>query len=199
MDPGRRHLGAPLLHGNAPAEHPGRAGLRHRRDRLRPRSAGRGLGIATDTGQVPLVWQSGRDVSGWSKTTLPDAGKAGAAAAVRCAATTCAVAGRVDGTLALWQMTDGRWSRLAGLPPIAVGDDDRLAAPLSPDGPVTEIVSDRGQVKVVAAAGETTTVRTAAGPTGAVTAAVQVGPSVYVIAGGPAGPTLWQADAAALR
>ena len=158
-----------------------------------------GWGIATDTGQVPLVWQSGPDASGWRKTTLPDAGKAGAAAAVRCAASTCAVAGRVDGTLALWQMTDQRWSRLSGLPPIAVGDNDRLAAPLSPDGPVTEIVADQGQVKIVEAAGETTTVRTAAGPTGVVTAAVQVGPSVFVIAGDPAAPTLWQADAAALR
>ncbi len=157
-----------------------------------------GWGIASDTGQTPLVWQSGPGGSGWTKTALPGAGKAGAAAALRCAAATCAVSGRVDGMLALWQLADHRWSRVQGLPAIPVGDSDQLAAPLAPDGPSTQIVSDQGQVKIVEA-GESTSVRTAAGPTGAVTAAVQVGPSVYVIAGDPAAPQLWRADAAALR
>jgi hypothetical protein len=156
--------------------------------------AGWQIATGAGAGQAPVVWQSGPDAAGWNKTVLPDAGKAGTSTAIRCAATTCAVAGKVDGDLALWRLADGRWSRVAGLPPIAVGDSDRLAAPLDIDGSLTEVVADQGQVKVVGV-GETTSTRKAAGPTGPVTAAVRVGPSVFVVAG----ERLWQADAAALH
>jgi hypothetical protein len=156
--------------------------------------AGWQVGTGTGGGQVPVVWRSGPDADGWNKAVLPDAGKAGTSAAIRCAAATCAVAGRVDGMLALWRLADGRWSRVAGLPPIPVGDADRLAAPLDTDGSVVEVVADGGQVKVVEA-GQTASTRNAAGPTGPVTAAVRVGPSVFVVAG----DRLWQADVAALR
>jgi hypothetical protein len=140
------------------------------------------------------VWRSRPDAAGWVKTVLPDAGKAGTAKAIRCANATCAVAGTVDGALALWRLVDGRWSRVTGLPPIAVGDADRLAAPLDADGSLTAVVAERGQVKVVEA-GEAPTTHDAAGPTGAVTAAVRVGPSVFVVAG----DRLWQADVAAVH
>ena len=96
--------------------------------------------------------------------------------------------------LALWRLVDGRWSRVSGVPPIAVGDTDRLAAPLDADGSLTAVIADRGQVKVVVA-GEPASTHDAAGPTGAVTAAVRVGPSVFVVAG----DRLWQADVAALH
>jgi hypothetical protein len=156
--------------------------------------AGWQIATGAGAGQAPVVWQSGPGAAGWNKTVLPDAGKAGTSAAIRCAATACAVAGKVDGNLALWRLADGRWSRVAGLPPIAVGDSDRLAAPLDIDGTLTEVVADQGQVKVVEA-GETASTRKAAGPTGPVTAAVRAGPSVFVVAG----ERLWQVDAAALH
>ncbi|HEY0813310.1 MAG TPA: hypothetical protein VGE11_08495 [Pseudonocardia sp.] len=145
--------------------------------------------------QAPVVWQSGPDVAGWRKTVLPDAGSAGTAVAVRCATSGCAVAGRVDGVLALWRLAEGTWSRVAGIPPIPVGDADRLAAPLDPDGAPTQIVSDDGQVKVITA-GQPTSVRVADGPTGTVLGAAEVGPTVYVVAGDPAAPRLWQTTAA---
>ena len=156
--------------------------------------AGWQIATGAGAGQAPVVWQSGPDATGWNKTVLPDSGKAGTSMAIRCAPNTCAVAGRVDGNLALWRLTDGRWSRLPGLPPIAVADSDRIAAPVDLDGAPTAIVADQGHVKIVEV-GETTSTRTAAGPTGAVTAAVRVGSSVYVVAG----DQLWQADAAAFR
>ena len=74
--------------------------------------------------------------AGWTKTVLPDAGKAGAAAAIRCAAATCAVSGRWTECWRCGSLADGRWSRVQGLPPIPVGDADQLAAPLDPDGPL---------------------------------------------------------------
>jgi hypothetical protein len=159
--------------------------------------AGWQVGTGAGGGQVPVVWQSGPGAAGWNKVVLPDAGKAGTSAAIRCAGATCAVAGRVDGVLALWRLADGRWSRVAGLPPIPVGDSDRLAAPLDTDGGLAEVVADGGQVKVVEAGEtvETAETRNAVGPTGPVTAAVRVGPSVFVVAG----DRLWQADVAALR
>jgi hypothetical protein len=157
--------------------------------------AGWQIATGAGAGQAPVVWQSGPDAAGWNKTVLPDAGKAGTSTAIRCATTTtCAVAGKVDGKLALWRLADGRWSRVAGLPPIAVGDTDRLAAPLDIDGSLTAVVADQGQVEIIEA-GETTSTRNAAGPTGPVTAAARVGPSVFVVAG----DRLWQADAAALH
>jgi hypothetical protein len=150
-------------------------------------------------GQGPVVWQSGHGAAGWTKTVLPDAGSAGTAVAVRCAASSCAVAGRVDGQLALWRLVGGRWSRVAGVPPIPVGANDRLAAPIDPDGDPTEIVSDAGKVEIVTVGKQAPSMRVAAGPTGTVSAAVQVGQTVYVIAGDPVAPQLWQVDAASLR
>jgi hypothetical protein len=149
-------------------------------------------------GQVPVVWQSGPDAAGWSKTVLPDAGSAGIADAVRCTTSGCAVAGRVDGVLALWRLVDRKWSRVAGLPPVPVGDSERLAAPLDPEGLPTQILSDHGKVEIITV-GESTSVRVADGPTGTVLAAAEVGPTVYVIAGDPSAPELWQTDAASLR
>ena len=60
-----------------------------RRDRgLADRRPGAGAG------QAPVVWRSGPNATGWIKTVLPDAGKAGTSTAIRCASATCAVAGR---------------------------------------------------------------------------------------------------------
>lgn len=161
--------------------------------------AGWQVATGAGSGQAPVVWQSGPGAAGWTKSVLPDAGKAGTASAVRCTASSCAVAGRVDGVLALWRLVGGQWSRVPGLPAIPVGDSDRLAAPLDPDGQPTLIVSDQGKVEIVAVGETPASVRVAAGLTGTVTAAVEVDGSVYIVAGDPAAPQLWRADAAALR
>ena len=151
-------------------------------------------------GPAPVVWQSAALTSGWTRTPLPDAGATGAAVAVRCAETACAVAGRVDGNLALWRSTDGTWSRVAGVPPLRVGDTDPLPAPLNPIGPITQVVSDGPVVRIVRMDGSTAAVHTAEGPAGPASAVVEVGGSVYLVAG-PDEHTrrLWRADAAALR
>jgi hypothetical protein len=145
-------------------------------------------------GPVPVVWRSGAEPGGWTETALPDAGRSGAALAARCAGPSCAVAGRVDGTLALWRLADRRWTRVAGLPGIPVGDDQRLAPPLDPAGRPWQVVSDGGRVVVVDAGGPAPAVRTAVGPTGAVLAAAAAGSSAYVVTDGPDGPRLWRTD-----
>ena len=154
-----------------------------------------GWEIASDTGQTPVVWQSGPDGSGWNKTVLPDAGKAGTSTALRCATTTCAVAGRVDGNLALWRLADGRWSRVPGLPPIAVADSDRLAAPVDVDGSLDRDRGRPGPGEDRRNGGDHVDARRGGPRAEPVTAAVRVGPSIFVVAG----DRLWQADAAAFR
>jgi hypothetical protein len=150
--------------------------------------------------QEPAVWRSTAGDTGWTSTALPDSGKSGAAVAVRCWDGTCGVAGWVDGKLAVWQVTDGTAVRLSGSPPIAVGDRDRLAAPVDVGGRLTQFVSDGGQVKVAWADGGRWTVRDVSGPSGAVTAVVRVGDAVYLLAGSDENArTLWRAEVAAIR
>ena len=146
-----------------------------------------------------MVWRSTGPTSGWTRTPLPDAGTNGAATSVRCA-TTCAVAGRADGVLALWRLTDGTWSRVAGVPAVRVGDADPLPAPLDVDGSVTQVASEGPAVRILRAEEATAGGRTAEGPVGPATAAVAAGGSVYLLAGADEqSRRLWRAAAAALR
>jgi len=135
--------------------------------------------------QRPVVWtlRDGR----YTLTTLPDGGRAAMAITVSCA-DTCAVAGRVDGRLAVWRQTGSTWQRVSGVPDVPVGDHDR---PVPPTGD-TLVYSDRSSVHVATLGGE---VRDAAGPTGVVTAVVRVGDTTYVLAGpgGDNNQTLWRA------
>ena len=173
-----------------------RGGVRDRGDRVRARAwwwrAGRSP--RDGHGQAPVVWQSGPDAAGLEQDRAARRGQGG----------------HLDGDPVRGHHVrgDGKGGRQPGAvaprrrpveprhrpPPIAVGDSDRLAAPLDIDGSLTEIVADQGQVAVVEV-GETTSTRKAAGPTGPVTAAVRVGPTVFVVAG----DRLWQADAATLH
>jgi hypothetical protein len=151
--------------------------------------------------QEPAVWRSAAGNTGWTSAALPDSGRSGAAVAVRCWDGACGVAGWVDGELAVWRVTGGTTAvRLSGAPRIAVGDRDRLAAPVDVDGRLTQFASDGGRVKVAQADGDRWTVRDATGPSGAVTAAVRLGDAVYLLAGSDENAqTLWRADVAALR
>jgi len=154
-----------------------------------------GWQVGGGKGPSPVVWRSTGPASGWTRTPLPDAGTNGAATSVRCAAT-CAVAGRVDGALALWRLTDSTWSRVTGVPTVRVGDADPLPAPLDVDGSVTQVASEGPAVRILRAEEATAGGRTAEGPVGPATAAVAVGGSVYLLAG-PDEQTrrLWRADA----
>jgi hypothetical protein len=155
-----------------------------------------------ETREEPVVWRSTAGTTGWTAEPLPGAGGAGAALAARCGEGACAVAGRVDGALALWRLTDGAALRVDGTPSVAVGEDDRMAAPVEVGGRVTQVVSDGERVRVASADGDGDgdgwTVRDAAGPVGAVTAATRVGDAVYVLAGPGDEQRLWRADVAAL-
>jgi hypothetical protein len=161
--------------------------------------AGWALTSKPGSGPTPYAWQSSSGVTGWTKAALPDAGHDGAAMSVNCWDSTCAIAGRVDGKLAVWQLTGGSWARVAGEPPVPVSDKDHLAAPLRLDGKLTLLVSDNGQVKIAQADGAKWTVRTVSGPTGTVTATAVVDGAVYLVAGpDDNNQTVWRVDAGAL-
>lgn len=134
--------------------------------------------------QQPIVWTVRAGVA--TLTPLPDAGKAGTAITVSCT-DTCAIAGRVNGKLAIWRGSGNAWRRVTDVPDVSVGD---YARPVPPIGD-TLVYADRGTVRVATLGGDT---RVAAGPTGVVTAVVRVGDTTYVLAG-PEGKnqTLWRA------
>jgi len=151
--------------------------------------------LGPDGHQEPVVWRSEAGADRWTRTALPDSGSAGAAVAARCSGDTCVVVGRVDGDVALWRSTAGTWTRIPGVPPIRVGDDDPLPAPLPSGHRWDQFVSDAGRLAVVSSDGTGTVVRPVEGPAGALRAAVRVGGSVYLLAGpDPASPQLWRAD-----
>jgi hypothetical protein len=141
----------------------------------------------SDGRQRPAVWRAKSGVTDWTMTRLPDAGRSGALVSVRCAAASCTAAGWVDGKLAMWTLTGEQWTRVRGVPPVAVAQDDDLAAPVTVSGKPAVIVDDGDRV-VLARAGSPT--RPLSGPSGTVAAVAQVGDTVFVAAG----DKLWWAD-----
>lgn len=146
------------------------------------------------SGAVPVVWRSAAGISGWTRTLLPEDGTSGAAVTARCWGLACAVSGRVDGRLALWRTAGDAWTRVMGLPPIPIGDQDPVPAPLDIGGQLTQIVPDQGRIEIIHLGPTGPTVDVVAGPQGPVSSAVHIGRQVYLLAG-PAGGTrsLWRA------
>lgn len=136
--------------------------------------------------QTPVVWRSGTGDGGWTRTPLPDAGARGGAVAVSGDAAGCAVAGHVDGRLALWRSSGAGWARVPDLPAVPVGDRDPLPAPVSIDGRLVQLAGDPPGVVGV----DDPDVTPLTGVTGRVRAAVAVGGAVYVVADEPA--RLWR-------
>jgi hypothetical protein len=135
--------------------------------------------------QQPVVWTVHDGTA--SLTPLPDAGESGMAITVSCT-DTCAVAGRVDGRLAVWRGSGNTWRRVTDVPDVPVGDDDRPAPPVGD----TLVYSDGGAVRVATLGGDASD---AAGPSGVVTAIARVGDTTYVLAGPDKdNQTLWRAD-----
>jgi hypothetical protein len=152
-------------------------------------SAGQGILVAgwelSSGRQRPAVWRSASGLSDWTMARLPDAGRAGAAVAVRCADSTCTAAGWVDGELAMWQLRDDVWSRVDDVPAVKVAADEDLTAPVDVAGKPTEVLNEGSRVVLAGATKHPTR-----GPTGKVTATARVGGTLYVAAG----DKLWQAD-----
>jgi hypothetical protein len=144
-----------------------------------------GWQLADGGTQFPTVWRSVAGVADWTMSPLPDAGEAGTAMAVRCWERTCGIAGRVDGSLAVWRFADDTWTRLADEPRIPVADDDRLAAPFEVDGHLIQVAGGR----IATHDGTKWTVEPATGPTEAITAAASVGGKIHLLAG----DELWRA------
>jgi hypothetical protein len=136
--------------------------------------------------QHPAVWRTSRGVTGWQRTRLPDAGRAGAAVSVACTGSTCTAAGWVDGKLALWQLSGSRWTRVRAAS-VPVVQNQPLAAPVSVDGDPAEVLPSGSKVVL---AGSTT--RSVSGPTGEVVATARIGETLYVATK----DKLWQADLA---
>jgi hypothetical protein len=135
--------------------------------------------------QRPVVWTL-RD-GAVTRTQLPDTGRAGVAIAVTCA-DECAVAGRVDGRLAVWRTVGNAWQRVTEVPDVPVGDTDRPRAPLGD----TLVYTDGGTIHIGTLGGD---MRAARGPKGVVEAVARVGDTTYVLAGPEDNnPTLWRAD-----
>jgi hypothetical protein len=114
--------------------------------------------------QVPVVWRSASGVDDWTKTPLPDAGSNATADAITCDGTTCAITGRVDGSVAAWHLDGDRWTRLGGLPPTPIGDREKVTAPTLLDNGVA-IALATGPTLALWRAGTWTT-HTVSGPTG---------------------------------
>ncbi|GLW91562.1 hypothetical protein [Actinokineospora globicatena] len=144
--------------------------------------------------EQPVVWRSSTGITGWTKTPLPTDGP-GAAMAVHCDGSTCTVAGRTNGNLALWRLTNDSWTQLPKPPAVAVSDKDTLAAPLTTDGATTQVITDGDRVKALRLTDGTWSTREVTGPHGKVTAATTAGTVTFLVADG----TLWRAETSRLR
>lgn len=149
--------------------------------------------------QRPVVWRSTSGPTGWSVSPLPDAGRSGAAMSIRCTDEECAIAGRVDGKLAMWELRGGGWERVAPVSSVPVGDKDHLVPPAQVGAKLTQVYNDGGQVKIFHGTREPNhdvwTTRGASGPSGTVTAVAAVGGTLYLLAGSDeTGQTLWRAS-----
>lgn len=147
-------------------------------------------------GSIPVVWQFSAEPVRWTTQPLPDPGRTGTALAAMCwLVDLCAVTGQVDGKLAMWRLADGGWTREVGVPKVAVGARDRLAAPVESNDWLIQAVSVGGEVKIALQKRDAWTTLRTDGPTGTVTAMVKVDDTLYLLAGPDENTlTLWQTD-----
>jgi hypothetical protein len=163
--------------------------------------AGSQVRLGPDTvQQEAAVWRSTSLNQGWRRLTLPEPGDRSQAVTAGCTATGCIVSGYVDGQLAMWRLEGSKVARLEGLPPVAVGDKDRLPPPVQVDGRIIQVVAESGGIRVLSGDGESWTIQDSTGAAGTVRDAVVVGDGLYLLAGPPNAPaTLWRADVAAVH
>ena len=144
--------------------------------------------------QRAALWRSTALNSGWRRLDLPQPGKSSEAVSARCHGDHCMIAGRVDGSLAMWDLTGDTATRLAGVPTVAVGDNDPLPDPLIIGGQLVQLAATHGHALTLTRHGSAWSVSN--GPDGAPMAAALVGDHLYVTvthgSGTPA--TLCQTD-----
>jgi len=147
--------------------------------------------------QHAALWRSRVLNAAWRRLDLPAAGKSSEAVSAGCTGDQCFVAGRVDGSLAMWKLAGDTATRLAGLPAVAVGDSDPLPDPLIIGGHLVQVAATHGHVITLTRDASGWSV--AGGPVGAPQKAALVGGHLYVtLTGGSGKPaTLWAADARA--
>lgn len=121
----------------------------------------------------------------WQRIDLPaqssDADPVGSIAdSAVCADSGCVVAGRTDGALAAWRISDDEATTLP-LPTVGVGDAE-IPAPVSWNGRIALVATD-GDASVIAVAtsADLSTWELRAGPPGTPLAATASGPALYVV------------------
>lgn len=140
--------------------------------------------------QEAAVWRSTKLNQAWTRVELPEPGKRSHAVTATCT-TSCLISGFADGQLALWQLDQaGTAKRLTGIPPIPVGDKDKLPPPIADGDRIVQIVAQDNKVKVLTGHdGNWTVQESRGGPEGLVTDAVLTSSrKLYLIAG----TSLWQ-------
>jgi hypothetical protein len=147
--------------------------------------------------QHAALWRSTVLNSQWRRLDLPAPGKSSEAVSARCAGDRCFIAGRVDGSLAVWDLIGDSATRLPGVPAVAVGDSDPLPDPLLVGGHLVQVAATHGHVITLIRSGPRWSV--SGGPTGTPQRAALVGDRLYVTLNhGPGTPaTLWSAGAQA--
>jgi hypothetical protein len=157
--------------------------------------AGSTLNLATGSvAQRAALWRSTRLGSGWRRLDLPQAGRSSEAVSARCGGDHCVIAGRVDGRLAIWELTGDNATRLAGVPAVSVGDNQPLPAPVIIDGRLVQLVATQQHLTALVRNGSAWSL--SRGPKGEPTGAALVGRRLYVtVTSGPQMPvTLWRSD-----
>jgi hypothetical protein len=146
--------------------------------------------------QVAALWRSTALNSRWRRIDLPHPGRSSEAMSARCEGDHCLIAGRVDGSLAIWDLFGDTATRLGGVPVEAVGDGDPLPDPLTIGGHLVQLTATRGHVLTLTRDGSAWFV--SSGPGGAPTTAALIGDHLYVILthGSGTAATLVQTDAA---
>jgi hypothetical protein len=112
----------------------------------------------------------------------------------RCGSDHCVIAGRVDGRLAIWELTGDKATRMAGVPAVNVGDNQPLPAPVFIDGRLVQLVATQQHLTALVRSGSTWS--SSRGPKGEPTDAALVGRRLYAtVTTGPRTPvTLWRSD-----
>ena len=140
---------------------------------------GSALHLGNGVKQTASVWRSSGVNTGWHRIDLPESGNQSESVSAQCGdAGVCLVTGQVDGRLALWDLHGDTATRQAGVPELAVGDQDVVPRPMI-SGPTLVVVSPSGDRTVVvtnALEGWAASV----GPTGLPVAAALVGNRLYV-------------------
>jgi hypothetical protein len=147
--------------------------------------------------QRAAVWRSTALNSRWRRIELPQPGKSSEAVSARCTGDRCMIAGSIDGSLAMWDLTGDIATRLVGVPTVAIGDSDPLPEPLIVGEHLVQVSVTHGHAVILTRDGSKWSV--SGGPDGVPTTAAHVGDHLYltVTHGSRYRATLWQADAQA--